>query len=206
MMFISVLLKSSTWTIASYCFDKCWVSNVKDDNNNSICIVMTRSFIYINLLIPLSLVAMVQLDTRVHHTTILSVKFYRLIASISHAFYMWSKNSNAATLCMKPRKQIITLHNNHCLISFIQSAIGLLLTPEMLQLLVNQIVHVFTTILKWQKLFWALAAYTLITNNKCHCLDPIHSVVSILIIIICILSNNLNSFGTYLHVLCTSRI
>ena len=127
MMFISVLLKSSTWTIASYCFDKCWVSNVKDDNNNSICIVMTSSFIYINLLIPLSLVAMVQLDTRVHHTTILSIKFYRLLASSSHVILHVIKNSNAATICMKPRKQIITLHNNHCLISFIQSAIGLLL-------------------------------------------------------------------------------
>ena len=61
-MFISVLLESSTWTIARYCFDKCWVSNVKDDNNSSICIVLTGSSIYINLLIPLSLVAMIQLN------------------------------------------------------------------------------------------------------------------------------------------------
>ena len=53
---------------------------MKDDNNNSICIVMTSSF---NLLIPLSLVDMVQLDTRVHRTPILYINFCRLLVSSS---------------------------------------------------------------------------------------------------------------------------
>ena len=75
-------------------------------------------------------------------------------------------NSKLATLSMGPRKWIITLHSNYRLTSFSMSCRHTIGHHKCCNCWQTKCCT-FTTMLKWQKLLWAHATYTLTTNDMC---------------------------------------